>query len=193
MDERPLPGAQTLELQDEDVGGERVPVTAWKERVAARTAIFRDGKVALMHVTKSDYYKLPGGGVEPSETLEEAAVREAREETGCEIRLGPLVGRVVEWRSHWAVKQTSACFLAEFVADGDQSLEADEAADGFEPVWLPPEEALRRIKASRNPKYQGGFMQARDSFLLKASSRMRSAPEARRGPSRGRSPGSPDS
>ncbi|GAB2565116.1 NUDIX hydrolase [Gracilibacillus alcaliphilus] len=38
----------------------------------------------------SSYYTLPGGAVEAGETLEEAAIREVKEETGVDIEIGGL-------------------------------------------------------------------------------------------------------
>jgi 8-oxo-dGTP diphosphatase len=38
------------------------------------------------------YWSLPGGSMEPGESIEQAAVREAKEETGLDVRLTRLVG-----------------------------------------------------------------------------------------------------
>lgn len=51
-------------------------------RPSVRGIIIRDGKIAMMHSKKYDYYKLPGGGIEGEETLEETLIREVREESG---------------------------------------------------------------------------------------------------------------
>ena len=51
-------------------------------RPSVRGIIVRDGKVAMMHSRKYDYYKLPGGGMERGETYEETLIREVKEESG---------------------------------------------------------------------------------------------------------------
>lgn len=51
-------------------------------RNSARSIIIKDGKVAMIHSIKYDYYKFPGGGIENSENPIEAMIRETREEAG---------------------------------------------------------------------------------------------------------------
>ena len=55
-------------------------------RPSVRGIILRDGKIAMMHSKKYDYYKFPGGGIEPGETLEETLIREVREESGLIVK-----------------------------------------------------------------------------------------------------------
>ena len=56
------------------------------KRPSVRGIIIKDGKIAMMHSKKFDYYKLPGGGIEPGETLEETLIREVREESGLIVK-----------------------------------------------------------------------------------------------------------
>jgi ADP-ribose pyrophosphatase YjhB (NUDIX family) len=63
--------------------------------LAVSAAIFRDGRVLIVRRARPPahgLYTLPGGGVELGETLEDAVVREVREETGLAIAPLQLVG-----------------------------------------------------------------------------------------------------
>jgi 8-oxo-dGTP diphosphatase len=56
---------------------------------------FEDGSIVLVK-RKNDPYKnmwaLPGGIMDDNETIEQTAVREAKEETGIDIRIEKLIG-----------------------------------------------------------------------------------------------------
>ena len=41
--------------------------------------MIRDGKVAMIHSLKYDYFKFPGGGIENGEDPVEAMIRETQE------------------------------------------------------------------------------------------------------------------
>lgn len=60
----------------------------------AQIVIIQNGKfVLLKHIVKKEnrsFWGVPGGGVEPGESEEEAAIREAREETHLEVELLPI-------------------------------------------------------------------------------------------------------
>jgi 8-oxo-dGTP diphosphatase len=63
--------------------------------LAVSAAIFRDGKVLIARRARPPahgLYTLPGGGVELGETLEEAVIREVREETALEVEPVALAG-----------------------------------------------------------------------------------------------------
>ncbi len=65
-----------------------------------RAAVFvlDKNKVLLFHRIKNgdEYYAVPGGGVEPRETPEAAAVRELKEETSLDVVLGEKIGELEE-------------------------------------------------------------------------------------------------
>lgn len=61
-------------------------------RVSVCALIFEGPRVLLAHRRAIDWWNLPGGAVDPGETVAEGLRREVREETGLEIEVGQLVG-----------------------------------------------------------------------------------------------------
>lgn len=65
-------------------------------RVSSRAIVFIEQKVILIHRKRDglEYWVTPGGKVEKGESLEEAVIRELREEVGIEVDVGEKVLRV---------------------------------------------------------------------------------------------------
>jgi 8-oxo-dGTP diphosphatase len=65
-----------------------------RARVSAGAAIFRGDQILLLHrsslASNPGAWDLPGGHVESGESLAHAARREVREETGYDVKIGPL-------------------------------------------------------------------------------------------------------
>lgn len=60
--------------------------------LGVNVAVIQDGRVLLTQREDFEVWCLPGGGVDPGESLAQAAIREVREETGLEVELVRLVG-----------------------------------------------------------------------------------------------------
>ncbi len=61
---------------------------------AGRVLLFR---YPYSHESGQPFWTVPGGGVEPGETHEQAARRELREETGIDAEIGPLIWTRTDW------------------------------------------------------------------------------------------------
>ncbi len=70
-----------FEMDKKDYGG----CTRTFMRDSARSIIIRNGKIAMIHSLKYDYYKFPGGGIEPGESTADALIRETAEEAGLTV------------------------------------------------------------------------------------------------------------
>ncbi len=108
--------------------------------VVATSAYVEDnqGRVLLIRRADNGLWALPGGGMEPGETVSGCAIREVREETGIEIEVAGLVGifsnprHVVAYPDGEVRQAFSICLRAQAI-DGtirisDESIQVD---------WIP--------------------------------------------------------
>ncbi len=127
--------------------GEPLPGKAYPDRPAAFAVVARSGEIATVRVSLPGgqlRLDLPGGGIDPGETAEEAAVRECGEEAGLRVRAGRAFLRA----DHFFVNQDGLSnntrgtfFEATLLREaGDLKIEADH-----ELAWMAPQEALVRL------------------------------------------------
>jgi 8-oxo-dGTP diphosphatase len=141
----------------------------FEKRVAARAIVFdADKNVALLYVTKHNRHKLPGGGVEVGETIDEALIRECLEEIGCQVEQFAEVGEIVEHRDKWSLRNDSFCFLANVVgAKGEPNFTPEELERGYVIKWASFEEAIKLLELDDPEDYEGKFIKIRDTLFLK--------------------------
>lgn len=153
--------------------GRKVNPDVWndfKERQAARAIIFdTEGRIALMHVSNLNYYKLPGGGVDEGESVEEALRRELAEEAGAQhIEILDEIGEVDEMREQMKMKSTHYCYLVKLIGDLEApSQTKKEIADGYKIMWAKNlEQAIHLVESGQPPAYGPCFERLRELTFL---------------------------
>ncbi len=103
-------------------------------------------EILLIQRADNAHWGLPGGHVEPGESVAQAAAREVLEETGCEIEVGRLIGvysdperQTVESSSGERSQFVNLCFEARVTAEIGQPTTPEETLDAgfFAPDALP--------------------------------------------------------
>ena len=111
------------------------------KRDTARAIVWHDGKLLAMERWRDGkhYFSLPGGGIEPGESPEDAVVREVKEETGLTVAAGRHIYT-------WHEGPTEHKFFACQYISGEPHLplDSEEAQEGpankFLPRWVTLEE-----------------------------------------------------
>lgn len=106
---------------------------------AAFMAILKDDKVlmvrSLTNPRYTDHWSFPGGLVDPGETPDQAAVREAVEEVGIHATVDRLIGEVTNVEDGLQVSIYAGTYVS-----GEITLLLDELEDAR---WFTVEEALK--------------------------------------------------
>jgi ADP-ribose pyrophosphatase YjhB (NUDIX family) len=134
-------------------GLDRDHINQEKIHVACRAVVVKDNKVLGEFLKKSDVFNLPGGGLEPKESLEDCVKREVLEETGVVVNVISSTVTVKEyfadetWESHF--------FRCEEISSHPQklSLTFSEKNAGLEAKWYDLYEFLGFLESyeSNNP------------------------------------------
>lgn len=157
------------DLTDMTILGQKGMSHASPRLTARAVVVRRDGKIAVMYAEAFGLYSLPGGGVEPGETPEEALVREVAEETGCVCERISELGLIRENRGQGDYTQHSYYYVVHTQGPTQAvQLTAAEARHRTTLQWHSTKEAWRLISEPEHSTYQRKFLQARDMAALRA-------------------------
>ncbi len=118
-------------------------------RLSVSAVVWRspgDRSILLMQRADNGLWGLPGGYVEPGESVVTAARREVEEETGVRIEVGRLVGvysdptiQVIGYADGRRVQAVNLCFEGFPIANGEASTPDETLAVGYFPANALPE------------------------------------------------------
>ena len=136
-----------FEMDKKDYGG----CTRTFTRNSARSIIIRNGKVAMVHSLKYDYYKFPGGGIEGGENPVDAMIRETREEAGLKVIPETVKEYGMVHRIQKSDKDDAECFVQDnyyYLCEAEeepiaQDLDAYEAEESYRLEYVDPAAAIR--------------------------------------------------
>jgi 8-oxo-dGTP pyrophosphatase MutT (NUDIX family) len=143
------------------------------KREAVRAIIFDENNlIPIIFVSKRNYHKIPGGGIDDGENKEIALAREIKEECGCLAKITGEIGKINEFRSKDNFYQTSYCYLGKTISKGEVGFTEGEIEKGFQLSWMTLDEAIEIFKKDKPIGYHDSFMSPRDLAFLKKAKEM---------------------
>jgi ADP-ribose pyrophosphatase YjhB (NUDIX family) len=135
-----LPGTETLEKLFAEQSGYATP------KIDTRVAAFKDNQILLVRELEDGRWSLPGGWADVGEPPSIAAAREAREESGYEVRITKLAAifdRNLHGHPPYAFHAYKLFFIAEPIGGAPQDSHETADAQFFAEDNLPPLSLLR--------------------------------------------------
>lgn len=121
-------------MKEIDILGANRHEASTKTRIGCRGVVIAGGKLLVSHEKVTDYWVLPGGGLEKDETLIECCAREILEETGYLVE--PIEEFLVMNEYYEEYRYVSHFFICKVVGEGEQKLTAAEKMWGLVSEWI---------------------------------------------------------
>jgi 8-oxo-dGTP pyrophosphatase MutT (NUDIX family) len=122
----------------------------WQPDVTVATVVVADGRLLCVEERANGRLVLnqPAGHLEPDESLQDAALRETREETGWDVRLTGFVGAY-----QWKAPETGRHYLRMAFAAEPVHHDPDRPLDDgiVRALWMTPQELLDARDRHRSP------------------------------------------
>lgn len=172
-------GEVLMVIRDKDIFS--VPIDAtniiWNDRFTGKVVLFDGGnKIALIGNKINDFFLLPGGGIDGSESVIDGIKRECREETGCEIEIQNILGVTEDFRARDKKHCISYGYSARVTSYGIPSLTESEIDIGVYVKWFSLSEAIEifssqeeKVKAGEVKFYNTCFNIFRDSLFVRCA------------------------
>ena len=130
-------------------------------RNSARSIITANGKVAMVHSLKYDYYKFPGGGIEGDEDPVAAMIRETKEEAGLIVIPASVREYGYVHRIQRSTRHKDECFIQDnyyYLCQAEtaavaQTLDDYEANEQYTLEFVAPAVAITKNRFVQNSPY----------------------------------------
>lgn len=121
----------------------------WQPDVTVATVVVRDGQLLLVEEYAHGLlvYNQPAGHLEPDESLQEAALRETREETGWDVQLTAFIG-AYQWKAESGRHYLRFAFAAQPISH-DARRTLDQGI--VQALWMTPVQLQDAQSRHRSP------------------------------------------
>ncbi|QYR22551.1 NUDIX domain-containing protein [Paenibacillus sp. sptzw28] len=160
-------------ITDSDIAGGTPELLDLISRYGSRGVLLDDMlNTAMMYMSKTNLYKLPGGGINEGENIKDAFLREVKEETGYSAEIIHELGYIEEHKKRNNFLQFSYCFIAQaHDSSSNTMLSESELELGMVVKWMTLDKALEVMNYSilNCDDYSTKFMILRDKTILEKS------------------------
>ena len=128
-------------------------------RSARGIVLDEENRIGMLYVKISDRYELPGGEIDNNESIEDAFIREIKEEMGCDCVIIKELGYAEQNHAKNNTVWISYYFLARIAgAKGKPNYTEEETEKTITAEWHTPNDAIRLIEHNKADSWSSIFL-----------------------------------